>query len=236
MSSPSHAETENPERARTNAQATRRRIRSLVALCDERLRATRPARVARWLGRLTVVGFAAVAITLRVMDGAEASLSGITSTAAHWLPWIIGAPLAFAAAEDRAARDRRDGIETLARSRGISARGIESARMLAAMTATTRAIGAPLLTLTVLVALLAGRLPVAIERAATCAGAVTFAVIAGVTLGGAGALCGRVGREHGRWLLAAVVLGPWVLADLAGRGAWSLPGALDAVLEFTGFA
>jgi hypothetical protein len=61
---------------------------------------------------------------------------------------------------------------------------------------------------------------------------VIVAVVAGVTLGGAGAVCGRIGRARGRWLLLAVIVGPWVLADLAGHGAWSIPGALGAVVDF----
>jgi hypothetical protein len=56
--------------------------------------------------------------------------------------------------------------------------------------------------------------------------------VAGVTLGGLGAACGRVGHAQGRWLLVAAVVGPWMLADLAGHGAWSIPGALGAVLDF----
>ena len=34
-------------------------------------------------------------------------------------------------------------------------------------------------------------------------------------------------------LLFAVVVGPWMLAGLLGHGAWSIPGAIEAVLDFT---
>jgi hypothetical protein len=74
---------------------------------------------------------------------------------------------------------------------------------------------------------------VVLASAAAGLGAVAFAVIAGVTLGGLGAICGSLGRARGRWLLFAAVFGPWVLADMAGHGGWSIPGALRAVLDFS---
>ena len=83
-----------------------------------------------------------------------------------------------------------------------------------------------------LTAALAGHGGVALHRLALGVGAAGFAVVTGVTLGAVGSACGRVGRARGRWLLAAVVVGPWMLADLVGHGAWSIPGALGAVLDF----
>jgi hypothetical protein len=59
-----------------------------------------------------------------------------------------------------------------------------------------------------------------------------FGAVSGVTLGGLAAASGRAAGPRGRSLLAAVVLVPWALADLAGNAAWSIPGALDAFLSF----
>jgi hypothetical protein len=213
-------------------QARLRRARSLIALCRGRLTATPAGRAGRVLGRLCAAGFAAMAVVVRVSDGPEASLSGIPAAAAPWIAWIAGASLAYAAAEDRTSVDRREGVEALAAARGTSPGGLESARALAAMTAITSAIGVPLALLALLTAALAGRATVALERAGTGLGALVFAVAAGVTLGSVATVCARLGRARGRWLLFAAIVGPWALADLAGHGAWSIPGALDAVLDF----
>jgi hypothetical protein len=178
------------------------------------------------------VGFGVAAVALRFADGAQVSLAGLTITAAPWLAWIGGGALAFAAAEDRAAVDRREGIEALAAARGISPAGLEAARVLAAMSGASLAIGVPLVILGLLTAALAGRPGVVAHRAGVALGAAIFAAIAGVTLGGVGAISGRVGRARGRWVLLAFVAGPAVIADLAGHTGWSIPGALGAVLDF----
>ncbi len=213
-------------------QAGLRRTRAVVALCRGRLLAGRGVRSARFLAGTCAAGFAAAALTVRFTDGADASIAGLTVTAAPWIAWIAGAPLALAAAEDHAAVDRREGVEALAAARGISAASLDAARVLGAMTAVAWAIAAPLGALALLTAALAGRGAVVLDRLGVGLAALAFAGVAGVTLGGAGAVCGRLGRARGRWLLAAVVIGPWILADLAGRGAWSIPGALGATLDF----
>ncbi len=213
-------------------QAGLRRTRAVVALCRGRLFALRSVRAARTLAALTAAGFAVAALALRVTDGDGASLDGLTVSAAHWIAWIVGVPMAFAAARDHTTQDRIDGIEALAAMRGISPAALDSARVLGAMTAVGWAIGAPLAALAGLTAALAGRGPLALHRLGLGVSALVFAGIAGVTLGGLGSACGRAGRARGRWLLAALIVGPWALADLAGRGAWSIPGALGAVLDF----
>jgi hypothetical protein len=213
-------------------QAGLRRTRAVVALCRGRLLAVRSVRAARTLAALFAAGFAVAALVLRVTDGEGASLEGLTITAAHWIVWIAGVPLAFAAAEDHASIDRREGVEALAAMRGVSPTSLDSARALGAMTAVAWAIGAPLAALALLTAALAGGGSAALHRIGLGVAALAFAGIAGVTLGGVGSACGRAGRARGRWLLAAILVGPWALADLAGRGAWSIPGALGAVLDF----
>jgi hypothetical protein len=221
-----HREPREPRERRA------RRMRSVVALCRARLAATRAGRVGRVLARLVATGFGLVAVALRLADGPGASLAGLVPAAAPWIAWIAGASLAYAAAEDRAALDRGEGLEALAAARGISPAGLSSARALAAMTAIASAIGGPLLLLSLLTAALAGRPAAVIHRAGLGLGALVFAAVAGVTLGGVAALSAQVGRARGRWLLLALIVGPWALADLAGHGAWSIPGALGAVLEF----
>jgi hypothetical protein len=209
-----------------------RRRRGLVALARARLREATAGRIGRLAAVLVVLCFGIIAVALRVTDGGEAHLEGLVPSAARWIAWLAGAPLCFAAAADRRLSDRRDGIDALAAARGFSSASLESARALAAMMETARALAVPLAGLSLLVAALSGSARLLLVRAGLLIGALAFALIAGMTLGAVASACGRLGRARGRWLLVAVVLGPWVLADLAGHGAWSIPGALDAFLDF----
>src|SRR5260221_13032009 len=108
------------------------RSQNVVALCRARLGKTRAGRIGRASVRLLTAGFAVAAIALRVADGAEASISGLTVTAAPWVAWIAGGALAFHAAGDRAAADCREGIEALAAARGAPSAGLDARRVLAA--------------------------------------------------------------------------------------------------------
>jgi hypothetical protein len=209
------------------------RSRGAVALARERLRTSGAGRAARFGAWSTALGFAAVAVSVRATDGKDAALAGTIAAAAPWIAWLAGAPLALAAAEDRRGADRREGILALASARGISSRGLSAARVVAAMTEITAAIGAPILALAVLTAALSGRLSEAFGRILLGLGGVAFAIVAGVTLGGLASACARAGGARGRWLFLAVVLLPWMLADLLGARSWSIPGALAAILDFT---
>lgn len=209
------------------------RGRGLVALAARRLRASAGGRFAAVASIFVVLAFAGIALALRSADGAFASLEGLVPTAATWLAWLAAAPLALAAARDRRLLDRREGLDALAAGRGFSSSALEAARALGAMTTITTALGAPLVVLTLIIAALAGSLRLALARLVLAALAAVFALTAGVTLGGLASICARVGRARGRLLFFALIIGPWMLADLLGHGAWSIPGALAAVLDFT---
>lgn len=216
-----------PRRARTP------RLRGVLALTRERLQRTLGGRIAGLFRVLLLVFFVGAAVLVRASDGGNAPLSGLVSAAAGWLAWLVGAPLALAAAHDREARDRADGIDALAAARGFSAEAMRQARVLGAMLEITAAIGVPLLALAGLTIAFAGSLRLALYRVSIALGAAAFAAVAGVALGGIGAAAGRLGRARGRLLLVAVIAGPWILADLTGHRAFSIPGALAAVLDFT---
>jgi hypothetical protein len=164
------------------------------------------------------VVFSVIALVLRLGDSADISLGGLLSTAARWIAWGAGAPLAIAAAGPRAAVDRAEGIEALAASRGVPRPALEALRSVAAMSQTSLAIGAPLLVLSLVSVASAGSAVVALRHALLGAGLLAFSAIAGV--------------PRGRSLLAAVIFLPWVLSDLFGLRAWSIPGALSAALDF----
>lgn len=204
----------------------------MLSLARERLRSTTAGRIGRLLGWLMAVVFSVIALVLRLGDSADISLGGLLSTAARWIAWGAGAPLAIAAAAPRAAIDRAEGIEALAASRGVPRPALEALRSVAAMSQTSLAIGAPLFVLSLVSVASAGSAVVALRHALLGVGLVAFSAIAGVTVGGIAAACGRAGAARGRSLLAAIIFLPWVLSDLFGFRAWSIPGALSAALDF----
>jgi hypothetical protein len=205
---------------------------ALIGLARERLRQTKGGRWSALLGLLLMTGFGLIALVLRADDGPDVALGGLFETAARTIAWAAGAPLGLAIAHDRGRADRAAGIEALAASRGAGRSALEAARTAAAMLQTTLAIGLPLLVLALLGVALAGSLTSALRHLGLAAGLAGFSILAGVSIGGIAAACGRLGAMRGRSLLAAVVLVPWVLTDLAGLRAWSIPGALSAALAF----
>jgi len=114
----------------TRETRARRRRGGLIALARRRLQRSRGGRVAAVLRVFVVLGFAGAILLLRAADGGDAPLGGLVSSAARWVAWLVGAPLALAIAGDRRSFDRRDGIDALAASRGFSLQSIESARLL----------------------------------------------------------------------------------------------------------
>jgi hypothetical protein len=213
-------------------EARARRRRGLLALARERLRRSGGGRASSVFRILLFVGFAGAILLVRASDGGDARLEGFVSAAAGWVAWLSGAPLALAVAQDHRAQGERDGIAALAAARGFSVRSLEGARVLGAMLEITLALGVPLVALAGLTAVVAGSAALAFARVGLALAAAAFAIVAGVTLGGISAACGQLGRARGRWLLFAVVAGPWMLADLTGHRSLSIPGALAAALRF----
>lgn len=220
------------ELTQSTEEARVRRGSGLLALARERLRRSGGGRAASLFRILLFVGFASAILLVRATDGGDAPLSGLIGAAARWGAWLVGAPLALAAAQDHHALDQRDGIVPLVAIRGFPLRSLEAARVLGAMLEMTFALGVPLVALAGLTAAVAGSASLAFVRVGLVLAAAAFAIVAGVTLGGIGAACGQLGRGRGRWLLLAVIAGPWMLADLTGYRAFSIPGALAAALDF----
>jgi hypothetical protein len=202
-----------------------------VALGCARLRQAAGGRLGLAMAALIALGYAVVAITLRLEDGTT-SLEGLLGSAARWLAWAAAGPIALAAAHDRPAADRRDGIEALAAARGISRASLHSVRSLSAMLEIARAIAVPSVALAALAALLSGSAWLGLQHLAFGAALALFGAVSGVTLGGLAAVSGQVAGPRGRTVFVALVLVPWALADLAGDAAWSIPGALEAFLVF----
>jgi hypothetical protein len=207
-------------------------IRSAVALGRARLRGTTGGRLGLAAAAVGVLLHAILLIVVRLDDAQDTPLDAPLRSAAEWLALAVGGPIALAAAHDRATADRRDGIEALAAARGIPAAALHATRSLAAMIEVAVAIAVPAAALAVLGALLAGSAAAALRPLAVGAAIAVFAAVCGVTLGGLASMSGRLAGPRGRSLVAAILLIPWVVADLAGNARWSIPGALDAFLSF----
>ena len=205
----------------------------LVELCRERLRRTLGARMAFLFAAVTTLTFAVIAIAIRVADGSDASFAGLIVQAARVVTWGAGSAVALAAAVDRRAVDRAEGIDMLAAVRGMPAYALDAARALAAMVQTAVIIGVPVAILSVLGVILSGSVFVAARQAGVGVAVMLYAVVAGVVLGAVATAAGRYGGRRGRWVLLGVVVGPWIALDIAGRSTWSIPGALDALLELS---
>lgn len=206
-------------------------LRGVVALGRARLRDASGGQFGLAMAAVITLGYAVVALVLRIEDGAM-SLEGLLGSAARWLAWASAGPIALAAAHDRPAADQRDGIEALAAARGLSRVTLHSARSLSAMLEIARAIAVPSAALALLVALLSGSARLGFQHLAFGAATALFGAVAGVTLGGLAAASGQIAGPRGRTLFLALLLVPWALADVAGNAAWSIPGALEAFLSF----
>lgn len=205
-------------------------MRALVSLCRERLRRAPGARFGTAAVVAIAFGFGMVLAFVQQDGGAAAALDGMLRSATRWMAWVGGGAIALAAAHDRAAVDRRDGIEALAAVRGARGGALHAARALSAMQMIALVIGVPALVLAVVGAGLSGSMPAGLRVLGVGVGLAVFAGAAGVALGGLAAVSGRVAGARGRLVLVALVLVPWALADLAGNARWSIPGALDTFL------
>lgn len=205
-------------------------FRAAIQLCRERVAASRRGRFARGMS-FAIVGFAfVVALSIRATDGPAAPVGGLLRKAAIALAWIAGGLLAHAAARDTSAEDRADGVEALVAARGVSASLLRGARSLGATSQMVRSIGAPLVVLSLSTAALAADAPSAARRVIAAALLFAWAVVTAFTLGGIATLCARLFGSRGPSAFLAIVVGERLVAGALGIAAWSIPGALDAVL------
>ncbi|HVK66809.1 MAG TPA: hypothetical protein VM694_20130 [Polyangium sp.] len=202
-----------------------------MALSRARLGRTTLARIGLFGGALLGASFASLAIVLRATEGTSAPLEGLVGLGAASITLLAAAPTTLAAASDRTAEDREAGIEALAATHGVHAQSLHVVRWIASMVQITRAIGLPLVGLALVTVALSSSGSMAMRRVVFALGLFAFSAIAGATLGTVATFAARMGGRRGRVFLAAIVIVPWMLAELAGRGSYSIPGALSAMLS-----
>ncbi|MDI1476069.1 hypothetical protein [Polyangium sp. y55x31] len=182
-------------------------------------------------GVLLGASFAILAIVLRATEGTSAPLEGLVGLGAASITLVAAAPTTLAAASDRTAEDREAGIEALAATHGVHAQSLHVVRWVASMVQIARAIALPLVGLALVTVALSSSGSMVMRRIVFAIGLLAFSAIAGATLGTIATFAARMGGRRGRLLLAAIVIVPWMLAELAGRGSYSIPGALSALLS-----
>lgn len=208
--------------------ASRSSLGPLVAWCERRLTRSVGGRVGLVAGGLAVALCVGAGAWI-AREGPPVPLSGWVVRAVRWLVWSSLAPLGLAAAWDPGAAERRDGLDWMAQSRGIGARRLALAHALAVVRVAVRRLGVGALVCAGALALVARADAAAIL--VLVPSLVAFAVACGVTLGVVASACGRAAGRYGPWLLAAVVLLPWMLSDLWAVPRASIPGLLGACLD-----
>jgi hypothetical protein len=217
----------------TSALRARQRQRWFVAVALSRSRLAQSilSRIGVVSGMSLALSLVVFAVIVRATDGPAASLDGLIDVGAASIACVGAAPTTLAAATDRRAADREGGVEALAAMRGVHVAHLELVRTYAAMMQIARTTALPLMTLAVAIAALASSGAIALRRIGMMLGLLVFSCIVGVVLGSVASLSARVGGRRGKLTVSAIVLLPWIVGGLFGRGIYSIPGALDAALS-----
>jgi multisubunit Na+/H+ antiporter MnhG subunit len=202
-----------------------------VALSRSRLAQLPLSRIGFVSGMSLALSLVAFAVIQRATDGSAATLDGLIDVGAGAIACVAAAPTTLAAATDRRTADREGGIEALSAMRGVHVAHLELVRTYAGMVQIARTTALPLITLGVAIAALASSGSMALRRVGMMLGLVVFAGMVGVVLGSVAALSARIGGRRGKLTVSAIVLLPWIIGELFGRGIYSIPGALDAALS-----
>jgi hypothetical protein len=209
-------------------------LRTLVALLRRSLGRSWGIRAARFYAGLLSVGVvAAVGFSAGGLGASDSSLSLVARSAAM-LVWIPGAACALALATPPKDAGLAQGIAALAGAHGFDARRLARAETVASIRLLAEVIVAPLVVMGffVLVVMARGGL---LAMARPLVGSMLFGLIAAIVLGLVASVCRSWGGERGRSWLAAVVFGPWLVAEVALSGRLapyvSIPGLLTRLWE-----
>ncbi|HKY39401.1 MAG TPA: hypothetical protein VJN18_25860 [Polyangiaceae bacterium] len=184
-------------------------------------------RLARLYGIGVGISYALLAFGLASDPKLATSLWTRCLTTASWVAGLG----ALSLARDLVARDEAQGITSLARLRGFGDQALERARTLSGAVTLFGAVAAPGL-LVALAALLRFRtVPGALSALSLALMTLPYAALLGGVLTVLARLCSRLLPERGRWLLLALVLGPWLLARGTGSALPSIPGAFAWLLD-----
>jgi len=210
------------------------RPRILVALLRRSLGRSWGIRAARFYAGLLSVGVvAAVGFSAGGLGANDGSLSLVARSAAM-LVWIPGAVCALALATPPKDAGLAQGIAALAAAHGFDSRRLARAEMVASVRLLAEVILAPLILMGLFVFLVLAKGGL-LAMARPLVGSILFGLVAAFVLGLVASICRSWGGERGRSWLAAIVLGPWLVAEVALSGRLapyvSIPGLLGRLWE-----
>jgi hypothetical protein len=201
----------------------------LIALCLAKDAKSFFIRAARMYGYGVAFSYTLAMLLAGGADRAS-TVQGLLFNALTSLSWVVGALSAFAAAQNFAAIDEREGIVALSRQRGYTASALRTARYVATARRTTKFIAVPglILVLTMLsrvntFALVDWGLFFAIA-------VLSYACVLGATLGILAHAASELMPNHPRWLLVAVIFVP-MLAKQVWPATPTIPGAFAWMLQ-----
>lgn len=201
--------------------------RALVRLCIQAQRQLWGLRLGRLYGFGIGISYGLLAFAGPASLGSSAQMWARCLATASWVAGVG----AMSLATDLAARDAEQGITSLARLRGFGPASLSRARVLAGALRLSTTVAVPGLMVSLALLL----------RHHTLRGALAALVLAVLTLpyaalvGGVLSCLARASDAllpgRGRWLLAVIVLGPWLLAAGTRSPIPSIPAGFAWVLD-----
>ncbi len=193
---------------------------SVIALC--RWQAQRSWIVRAASGTAWVVAAAGAWAVIRAgSDVAELIRPTLTA-----LVWIGLGPVALVLAHDPEGRDRTEGVTDMLACRGVGRDELRRARFVASVLEAIRVLGLPALLLSAAVFYHG----VHARAAGLVAGILGVCLMTGGVVGLLASACGHLAGRRGPGWMAALVIIPWLVADVLGDGL-SLPTLIDAWLS-----
>lgn len=183
------------------------------------------------LGRVYGFGIGISYALVAFAGPAEASVAGsLWSRCLVTASWVAGIG-ALSLASDLAARDATQGISSLARLRGFGEGALERARVVAGAMRLGATVLVPGIIVSLALLLKLRTVSGALLALSLLVFSVPYAALVGGVLAPLARACHHWFPGRGRWLLAGIVLGPWLLAAGLNAPVPSIPAGFDWVLS-----
>ena len=202
------------------------RERALIALFDFGRRKGFGLSAARVYAFGVFVTYA-IAISVTHGSGRHAAIQSFMHAALVALSWVVGALAALGTARGLAEQAESDGLRALALQRGFDGRAVLRARTLAGALRVARLVGIPAL---LLVGVAVARGQSLVWALVTAPAVAVYAAALGLCLALLAHFSAALSPRHPRALLAALVLGPLVIAQVY-PGVPSVSGVFAALLD-----
>ena len=206
-----------------------------VRLASNRMTLSGSWRFARFVGAI-VAFWLTISIVYLGVKGHGHEVQPVVARAGTWVAWLGGTIVAWWCAGDRAGTDRRDGIEGLAATHGITPATLALGRLLAATLRLTALVVLSCLPVALASMAAAPTVHDGLLRLASLLPLGVFGLGVGLVAGALASGCGWLSPRRGRtlvWMVAVVFL-PWALDGVlvpTSSSAASLPGMLGFLAD-----